>query len=418
MYCTVADTMVSDSSAFSCLPQAVRDSILQQAFRQLDQRHLFGVAPLVCRLWHQLASSIITSLDVKLSSQAAAEQLSLWIRNHRDRLDSMEVQMNNEGWHCQKSAFSCILQALGAASMLRKLAWKFNMKFGYASLSVLLPSLTTLTRLSISHVQLQKATLASLLQLTNLRSLSLCHTDVIAWWEPFSERISTSLVKLTYLDFRGTPFPIKGLLHLRSLPELQELLLTEVDPSDVSQLVGLPIISIGIRIEEFLGPETMSQTCSWLKKYSGQLKGLGICNPQNAHPLLIKAPGLPLLELAQMKSLVLERVLPNLGHLPMLTQLTELVMYQCDLDAGEVCKLTSLSALQCLGFSWGALKGETGPMEVLARAMPALTRLRLMGSNAVHNAVLTFGHRVISTDESGRAAVVFLRPLSVAELSA
>ena len=88
--------MASDNSAFSCLPHAVRDSILQQAFRKLDQRHLFGVAPLVCRLWHHLASTMITSLDVKVSTQAAAEQLSLWIQNHGGGLDSMELLIMDE----------------------------------------------------------------------------------------------------------------------------------------------------------------------------------------------------------------------------------------------------------------------------------------------------------------------------------
>ena len=40
-----------------------------QAFKQLDQLHLCGMAPLICRPpWHSLAVSCSTSLDVKLQT--------------------------------------------------------------------------------------------------------------------------------------------------------------------------------------------------------------------------------------------------------------------------------------------------------------------------------------------------------------
>ena len=84
--------MPADASAFSCLPLAVRDSLLQQAFQQLDQHHILGVAPRVCRLWHQLSLSIITSLDAKISTtEEAAEQLRRWIQRHGTGLTSLDL---------------------------------------------------------------------------------------------------------------------------------------------------------------------------------------------------------------------------------------------------------------------------------------------------------------------------------------
>ena len=417
--------MATDSSAFSCLPHAVRDSILQQAFRQLDRRHLFGVAPLVCHLWHQLASSIITSVDAELCTEAAVEQLSLWIQNHGAGLDSMVLQMNDDA--SERSASRCILQALTAATMLRSLAWKSQggklQGFEPQVLDLPLPPLTTLTRVSISACQPEAVLLDSLLHLPNLSSLSMCRMPLRTPFGPFLKGLSESLVKLTYLDFRGSSYSIEDLLLLRNLPELQELFLTYdwlmcnlagMDPSDLNRLVGLPIRSIGIDLKTNSSPETMSQVCSWVCKYGAQLQGLGMSRLPSNPPF--QAHALPLLDLVHMKSLVLQGVQPNLNHLPMLTQLTELVLYGCGIDDGDVCRLAPLSALQRLSLSWNVgVKGENGSMETLARAMPALTTLELTLTDAEESAALAFGQRIVTNYHDFQ--VLLLSPLSVAELS-
>ena len=194
-----------------------------------------------------------------------------------------------------------------------------------------------------------------------------------------------------------------------------------MEPRDLCRLDGLPIKSIGISMSPGDGltiPETpMTHVCSWLQKYGAKLQGLGISNFLGS---LLQAPALPLLDLAQMESLVLVAVQPNLDHVRMLTQLTELVLKKCGLGDGDVCRLASLSALQCLDLSDNNVKGENGSMEVLTKGMPALTILRLTGKSAIQNAVLGSGQRVVRVatimDES--RGELRLRPLSVAELSA
>ena len=112
-------TMSADSSVFSCLPIAERDSVLQQAFQQLDQRHLFGVAPRVCRLWHQLSLSIITSLSAKVTTEEAAGQLALWMTHRGHVLHNMQLRIEGPG--CPSLAPGALLQTLGAAANLRSL---------------------------------------------------------------------------------------------------------------------------------------------------------------------------------------------------------------------------------------------------------------------------------------------------------
>ena len=136
--------------AFTCLPLAVRDSLLQQAFQQLDQRHLFGVAPRVCRLWDQLALSIITSLNMKITTGKSAEQLSLWMKDHgAGGLGSLVLELDRPV--CQTTAAHSLLESLPAALQLRSLA--LSTTNWTAVLDAPLPPLTNLTSLSIKPRQ-------------------------------------------------------------------------------------------------------------------------------------------------------------------------------------------------------------------------------------------------------------------------
>ena len=214
-------TMSADASAFSCLPLAVRDSLLQQAFQQLDQRHLFGVAPRVCRLWHQLSLSIITSLDVKITTEEAAEQLDLWIVNHGDTLVNM--QLDSTLAVCQTRAGRSVLRSLGAAAQLRSLSILTNSSG--TNLDVALPPLANLTHLSIDSCSVTPTMLSSILSFRSLNSLSLCYMYVMhganIWvsWSSMMEQMATSLVGLTSLDL-GFHVSSEGLAHLRALPQL------------------------------------------------------------------------------------------------------------------------------------------------------------------------------------------------------
>ena len=389
--------MSSDSSAFGCLPLAVRDSILQQAFQQLDQRHLCGVAPRVCRLFRQLSLSITTSLSVRLQSEDAAEQFSLWMQNHGAGLGSLVLVIDEDG--------RLVLHSLAAAEQLRSL----TLSTGRLSLEVKLDApfytLTNLTRLSISGFYPTDPVLDSLLGLTRLHSFSLnrwqLQSMVDHLWEPFMEELATSLVALTYLDFSETPVEVNGLIKLRNLPNLRELLVDEHFPAArLFELDALPILSISARVEEntlgHLAPWLWGNSVSRLQKlvFRGPLQGP---IPETVH-------GFPLQLATQLHTLLIEDIQLRPVHMEAITQLTQLTtlrIWHCGLDDAAVCELSVFSILSLLDLKGNSgIKGAQGSMEELARSMPQLEVLYLGGTSggALNAARAAFGTRVVGFD--------------------
>ena len=136
---------MADSSVFSCLPIAVRDSLLQQAFQLLDQLHMFGVAPRVCRLWQQLSLSIITSLKVIIGRAEAARQFTRWMQNHGTSLQSLDLRL--EGSVCDSTELQSLLESVEGADQLRSLA--ISTPHSSSILDICLIDLTSLTSLRI-----------------------------------------------------------------------------------------------------------------------------------------------------------------------------------------------------------------------------------------------------------------------------
>ena len=403
--------MSVDSSAFSCLPLAVRDALLQQAFQQLDQRHLFGVAPRVCRLWHQLSLSIITSLDVSITTEEAAEQLGLWIETHGAVLESMKLSISQQ---TGPEAAHCILESLGMAAELGSLCISttpsselHHNPFHPPLLGTPLPHLPNLTSLKISNFRADTPVLDSILGLTNLSSLSMCSVQGVYSWEAFMKQLSTRLLHLTCLDFSGSLVRIADLAHLCHVPDLKQRKAGHVVPSaqGILQLGALPVSAIFLMCRS----EEVGEVSSWMQTAAGGLQELALIGFGERFP----ASQLPLLQAMQLKAFTAARVTPNMAHVIALTQLTSVGLNDCGLHDAALCSLSTLSNLQQLSVSGNSgITGAEGSMQVLARSMPSLTLLVLDSASAREAARVAFEHRVVSL----RGGRLELRPLPVAEL--
>ena len=381
--------MSADSSAFSCLPLAVRDSLLQQAFQQLDQRHLFGVAPRVCRLWHQLSLSIITSLDVTIITDEAAEQLSLWMQKH-GAAGLKSLLLHFEETLCWTPAAHSLLQSLGAAIRLQTL--EISADFITAALHVPLPPLTDLTSLSIVGIRLPPTAVSFIPSLISLNSLSLrngcLNVDSRVFWSTMFEQMATRLVRLTSLDL-AIFVRAEDLAHLRALPQLKQLSLDvfPVAASSLRHLHGLPVTSICIQSTT----EVLTDASDWLHSAASGLKHLLLHVDDGP---TTPAGFLPLHKAVHLESLSLRKVKPDMAQLAALTQLNRLLLRSCDMHDADVCRLSALTGLQSLNLSYNlGVTGAQGSMEVLARAMPQLESMELSGAAAQEAAERAFQGR-------------------------
>ena len=374
--------MSADASAFSCLPLAVRDRLLQQAFQQLDQRHLFGVTPRVCRLWHQLSLSIITtSLDVTITIEAAAEQLSLWIKN-LGAAGLRILVLHLDQAVCGTPAARSLLQSLGSAMQLRSL--DISSTHLPAVLDVPLPPLTNLTSLSIRRCSLNPTVVSSILNLSSLNSLSLMVLDVDAlgaagdYWSSIMEQMVTRLVGLTSLDL-GILVSIEGLAHLCALPQLKRLSLGPfcVPATSLRHLDSrLPVTSIYISSRT----ESLTNAASWLHTAAPGLEHLFL---RNLGIATAPASFLPLHKAVHLESLYLGNLRPDFTQLAALTQLTKLTLRNCDMRDSDVCILSALTGLQSLDLLGNpGITGAQESMEVLANSMSHLDSLHVMQTAA------------------------------------
>ena len=385
--------MAADSSAFSCLPLAVRDSILQQAFQQLDQQHLVGVAPRVCRLWHQLSLSIINSLVAKIGTAEGAEQLSLWMQNHGAGLDTLNLQV----FESAQSLF----HAFGAAEQLCTVTLA-STSWYQRFFNVALHPLTNLTRLGIGSSLPTAPVIDSILGLTLLESLSISAVVGGHNWQHLVPQLATRLIKLTNLELSdmGQGARPATLNHLRSLPDLKDLQVCVVPDSELPLMGRLPITSAHFRVSD---ESQLGNLNAWLEDAPGCLQLLwlmGSYSGSYSGSVAVCAHGLHLHIATQLKSLGMRRVQPDTAEVAALTNLTSLMLGSCGLDDAAVCKLSTLCSLRELSL-WdnNGVVGADGSMEVLASSMPHLTKLCLRGTSAQEAAQLVFGERVVDWPE-------------------
>ena len=316
---------------FSRLPGSMCEVFLQRAFCQLDQRYLYGIAPLVCHAWRQTALSVTgDTLELQFSSPAKAKQLKPWMQRHGKPLTSISITSDKRRPYAEASSIYAY-----TSDQLRALSLEGSWLVGDKA-----SALTSLTSLSLSGAKVRSNAWKALLALKQLRTLDLSATCLVvsAGSTPefsfgdsgFLAKVSTTLSQLTRLNVTGA-FWVKhdNFAALRALPQLQEV--------EAGQLIiaasrlrpeftGLPITSLAVSARS---EEEVAALKAWLQ--------------QGAHN------GIQLSPLSCLRSLDLGWVKSPTTSLGMeswaskLVQLTELVLDSAPEE--DVCKAFGLRFL-------------------------------------------------------------------------
>ena len=285
---------------FDLLDVAMRDPFLKQAFRQLDQRHLYGIIARVCRSWNHLSTTSSSSLKVKFLSVVcmetgqpdAAISFSRWLQRNIGNLTRLDLtsELPNDS-----SPGSEMLQTIISATHLCSL--RLDLRYEYLSDSYAgLSALTTLTSLALCNCQLSSPVFSSMLALTQLRALELRQVGVIDYdegQEGIMSDLTSSLVNLRRLTlgaFSGWVTRLEeGLLCLRSLTKLVDLDIRGMYvPSDnLGNLIGgLPVTGVHISLDD---PGHVSEVAGWLDRCvpsTGRCLKLSVSEQRNQVELL------------------------------------------------------------------------------------------------------------------------------------
>ena len=366
---------------FDLLDAAMRNPFLQQAFRQLDQRHLYGIIARVCRSWHHLSITSSSSLTVKVSTRLneetgepdAAISFSKWLQHNIGNLTRLDLTLN--GPPDDTFDASEMLQTITSATQLCSLRLDLDDRYlseSFAGVS----ALTNLTSLALCGCDLSPLAFSSTLALSQLRALDLRRVGVYvngAEEEDSMADLTSSLVSLTTLtlgDFSGWNDLEEGLACLRSLKELVHLDIRDPSfPSGnlVDLLGGLPItgIKIGlddpVHVSEVAGSleRCVPTTLSWLSLVTDS----GDTQPSSSQVLRLLSPlrsAGPQLQQLTLNGFDLSQA-DSVSIITGLTQLTSLSILHCKFhDDGWALLEPAFAHLQVLfiekaggdGMSW------------------------------------------------------------------
>ena len=285
-----------------------------------------------------------------------------------------------------------------------------GLSFHYpADIDVPLPSLANLTSLSLERCTVTPAVAVSFLNLTNLRSLSLNDVCMGGYpgmpWDSVVEHVATRFLGLTSLQLELLDLvSMEGLTHLHALPHLKRLSLTRVpvEPRNLGQLVGRPVTSISI---SEVTSETLADVSSWM---DGAASGLEQLVLRSSLPHTLSGPQLPLQKAVHLKCLTSLSIKLAINKVTSLTQLKGLRLPHCEVQDADVCSLSALTGLQSLDLMYNSgVTGAQGSMEMLARSLPQLTSLSLLGEDVQEVAQRAFQGRVVEKVYS----LLILRPL-------
>jgi hypothetical protein len=220
---------------------------LTQAFQQLDQQQLYGVACRVCRAWQQLTLRSFHTINLTLSSAATAQQFSSWMRKYGTYLHHLTLD-NVVIYFGPLASFQQLSAELPSARNLLSL----KMLYWPASADLApLSTLANLTSLQISHIYPPSPTMwPPLYLLSKLQALNLSHTGLAHCDVPC---LVSSLQQLTSLDLShgGVSITAEALNALRGLPKLQELQLMGCNiNSKLQQAVQLPCTEVTLSFED------------------------------------------------------------------------------------------------------------------------------------------------------------------------
>ena len=378
--CTPSGSMSDPDSScpFDLLDAAMRDPFLQQAFRQLDKRHLYGIIARVCRSWHHLSTTSNSSLTVSVSTRLneerglpdAAISFSKWLQRNIRNLTALDLTLDGPyfGWAETYVGAPGMLQTITSATQLCSL--RINMSDWYLAESFAgVSSLTNLTSLALCSCELSVPTFSSLLALTQLRALDLRDMGVLVTEEEHHHLmpdLTSSLVNLTSL----TLVPPGGwgdleevLACMVSLPKLVALDIrdTYIESDNLVDLLGgLPITGVDILLTD---PGHVPEVAGWLQRcVPSTLRFLGVSYYPGSRP--------PLPELQRSQLVRLLSPLRSAG-----AQLQELELIRVELSEADsvriITGLTQLTNLDLLcKFSddgWALLEAAFAHLGVLGK---------------------------------------------------
>ena len=358
---------LESSSPFDLLDAAMRDPFLQQAFRQLDQRHLYGVIPRVCRSWHNLSTTSTSSMTVKSSTELGVEteqpdaviSFSEWLQHHIAKITSLDLSLERPS---DTSDFADMLHTISSATHLCKLRLDldYNDDNGDVPESFAgLAALTNLTSLTLKHCNLYLPAFSSISSLTQLRTLDLTGVGFLGCYNEEGAKLLPELISnlgnLTHLTLSGYGYWDSQLVDcVRGLANLVELDIRRglVSSSSIQLLQGLPITGVWIILRD---PGDVIQVASWLERcIPTTLECLMIrflrdfeLQPSQVSCLLapLRSTG-PQLQGLSLVGLLLSQA--DLSIITGLTQLTELELAcKCD-DGGRALLQPAFAHLGCV----------------------------------------------------------------------
>jgi hypothetical protein len=372
--------MAGDHSAFSRLPKDVSEVLLLQAWQRLDQRHRFGIIPLVCSSWYHLSLPTFTSLELKLGSKKSIQQLSAWLGRHGSSLQ--HLSLIHPAAIKRGRELAQLVQRCTSLRSLHLLNWQKTCP---------VPELSRWTQLTSLQLCNSIVQLGQLQQLPpQLQSLDLSSSLLLSAGQEGVHHLLSCLPHLTSLDLRQNWISLEYLATCPSLPQLQELKLSSYLSSQglLETLGRLPCTVLEV---SFYDMEEAEQFVTWSagnlgKQCLGKVTSLscslslsrgtwsGSFKSQALLPCLAgAATTLKHLELTD-GSICSQ----NLSLLTGLTQLTSLHFeYAGPADADVVTPLAALSNLQHLTVA-GLSEGQADAVRVSAAAglFPSLKKLR------------------------------------------
>jgi hypothetical protein len=345
---------------------------------------------------------------------AAAKGLTSWLERQNPLLESIDLKMG--GPKLLPDEVEKLQKVVCNKVSLRSLKVD-DIRTAPVVINIPLCSLTNLTSLELRSIDVGRVRLESIPLLTQLRHLKLDDTYLGgAKCSAFVCGVAGSLLHLTTLDLRADFIKPLQLLPLTSLRGLKDLRLShmgvEADES-VAVLKQLPITSVKVNINA----GEVAEVCSWLQgggskinvlKFSGQGQQLSLLEVEllMSH-LCCWAPQLRSLSFSFLNELC------HSTGLARLTQLSTLMVYDCDFDDAALLQLCALTGLRELKIWYNQIRGAGGSFECLASSLQQLTRLELQESlEAYMAAKLAFGSRSLG---SLMGVCLMLRPGSSAD---
>jgi hypothetical protein len=409
------------------LPADLQHIFLLQVFQQLDQADLHGTIPLVCKQWAQLAAEACRSLEVELKTEAAVDSLVSWIICLVPGFTLLEVKITLDRLAVTSPWPDRLLNSLTFHSRLHRLFVGRHPHSYRRQMQLQLPILhflPALTSLALDSVYISATNQESLMQLSQLRSLSLVrcqlwYDEMIFWGRqeapslgPFLLEAATSLTHLSSLEAQDTFPKEEDMSCLTALTSLKELRLWGLQLCDMDMRERLPLslpltaISLSIPTRYHSSLELRSMVTTWLQPHLARtLHTVGLqCSKSRGSRLVLPELFAALAGSGpQLRSLSLQGVDAHgeLDKLTALTQLTQLELEFCGLHNSEVTQLSTLTGLQCLSLADNKrIKGHDGSVLTLART---LTQLTTLTCSKKADAVIrrSFGHRITASEAHG-----------------